>query len=444
MLEVFLERVISFGLYWGIWLLVPLLIDITTAIIYFSSFIVEKRDETPFELKYYPPVTVIVPVYNSSDTLFKCLESIFEQSYPTKLIQVICVNNGSQDKSFEVFQRFHYQHPEMQALWNSLERSGKSIALNAGLYSGQGSYLINVDADTWLDRDAIIQVVKAFEKDSTLVAATGSIRVDKVLGEGSGFIDVINYCEVIEYLIAFEIGRRYQNIKNTVFSLSGAFSAFRRDIIMQSYLYQERTVSEDTDLTFAIRKTIKDKEGRIGCISEAIAYVEPIESMARLYSQRVRWQRGEMEVTAMYYEKVPNVIGALGDFSGRILISDHTLAFLRLAWSFLLPFLYFLGYPLPTVIVAMVGLLVCYVILDSTYFLVAYNSSPVGYQKELKKIWWVIFFLPLYRYLSYWYRVSGIIMGLTESKSWKVENPVSQLVDIVKGYIYSVRRWLGI
>ncbi|MDH7478697.1 MAG: hypothetical protein QHH02_01660, partial [Syntrophomonadaceae bacterium] len=253
------------------------------------------------------------------------------------------------------------------------------------------------------------------------------------LGRGSDFIDIINYCEVAEYLIAFDVGRRYQNLTNTLFTLSGAFSAFRRRTILQSHLYQERTVSEDTDLTFNIRKAATGGRGRVGYIKNATAYVEPIESLTRLYSQRVRWQRGEIEVMSSYYCKVPSAAKALFEYWGRILISDHTLAFSRLTWTFLLPFLYFLGYPLATVMVGMIGLFFIYFLIDALYFALAYRSVDEGYQKELKKVWWVVFFLPFYRYLSYWFRLAGIIIEMTESRSWRTESPVKQLVDMIRG-----------
>lgn len=441
MIELFLERGLSFGLYWGIWLLVPLLIDVTTAVVYMLNFILDNKKNRNIilpNLTFYPYVTIIIPVHNSSATLYKCLQSIYEQTYPREFMQVMCINNGSQDNSFEVFQHFHHKHPQMLLTWDSMESSGKSIALNAGLYSAHGLYIVNLDSDVRLDSNAIKEVVKVFENDSSLMAATGGIRVDKEAGKNSKFIDIINYCELIEYLNAFEIGRRFQDMKNSIFTLSGAFSIFRRDVIQQSFMYQERTVSEDTDITFNIRKTIKDSNGRIGFASKAVAYVEPIESLSHLYSQRVRWQRGELEVASIYYD-LPHIRSAVSDFTGRILISDHTLAFLRLAWTFLLPFLYFLGYSLSTVVTAMIGMIVCYELLESVYFLVAYNSVSSSYRKELKKIWWIVFFLPFYRYLIFWFRISGIIMGLIENKSWKVENPVLQVRDILKDYLKKLK-----
>lgn len=430
MLEVYIERLIGFLTFWGIWLLAPLLIDISTAVLHFVWILIyREKDKTINEglnvINYYPPVTIIIPVYNSASTLRKCLDSILNQSYPHEFMHIVCVNNGSQDNSFEVFQMFQIEHPEVSLMWTSLERPCKSIALNAGIYAGRGSYLINVDADTWLDRDAILHMVSAFENDPTLVAATGSIRIDKEI-KGTTILDVINYCEMIEYLIAFDIGRRYQNITDTLFTLSGAFSAFRRDVLFQSYLYQERTVSEDTDLTFHIRHAVKKRQGRVGFVSKSIAYVEPIESLDRLYSQRARWQRGEVETIAMYYGNPPGIFGALTDFAGRILISDHTLAFSRLSWTFLIPFLYLLGYSLQMVMTATLGLFVCYMFLDGIHFLIAYLGVTSDYKSKLKKIWWVIFFLPVFRYLSYWFRLGGIILSVTEAKNWRVENPVKQ------------------
>lgn len=445
MLEIFFERTLNFLLFWGIWLLAPLLVDVSTAVVYFLSlFVYSKKNKVNADLDFYPFVTIVIPVYNSAQTLYKCLKSIAEQSYPVQLIQVVCVNNGSRDNSFEVFQEFQQRRQDMALMWVSMDRPGKSMALNSGLYSGQGVYLINLDSDTWLDKNAILNVVRAFERDSSLVAATASIRVDKVLGKGFGFVDIINYCEVIEYLIAFDVGRRYQTMTNTLFTLSGAFSAFRREVILESFLYQERTVSEDTDLTFHIRNMVKNKRGRIACLSNAIAYVEPIESAARLYSQRVRWQRGEIEVVATHSKKIPGAWKALFNFTSRVLISDHTLAFSRLSWTFLIPFLYFLGYSISLVLVSFLGLFVCYLLLDGSYFLVAYKSVDKDFRKELKKIWWIVFFLPVYRYFSYWFRLSGIILGVTEKKSWKVENPVIQLSDVVKEYKKGIAKTMSL
>lgn len=435
MLDIFWERSLAFLLFWGIWMLAPLAIDVIMAMVFMVIvylFPEKKERKSILDLEYLPYVSVVVPVHNSAATLFKCLHSIVKQHYPLEKIQIVCVNNGSTDDSFRVYGEFHNAYPFTNMNWISMESSGKSIALNAGIYVIQGDYIINVDSDAWLDEYAVLHMVETFENDPDLVAATGGIHIDKELGQKTRFIDIIHYCEEIEYLVAFNVGRRYQSLTNNLFTLAGAFSAFRRDVILKSFMYSERTVSEDTDLTFHLRQYQLKGKARMACISSAIAYVEPISSWSKLYSQRVRWQRGQLEVSALYTDDKGKFGGGLGSFAGRMLVVDHTMAFSRMTWTFLIPFLYFLGYPMRLVLAAFAGLYVCYLILDFLYFLVALREAPPDYRERVKKIWWVIFFLPVYRFFTYWFRLSGILLSLTEAGNWKTENPVQQLKEALK------------
>jgi len=435
MFDIFWERSLAFLLFWGIWMLAPLAIDTVMALVYMVMvylFPERKERESIPDLAYLPYVSVVVPVHNSAGTLFKCLRSIIEQQYPLEKIQIICVNNGSTDSSFQIYSQFQNQYPLTNMNWVSMESAGKSIALNAGIYVIKGDYIINVDSDARLDEHAILHMVESFEHDPTLVAATGAIHIDKELGQQTRFIDIIHYCEEIEYLVAFNVGRRYQSLTNNLFTLAGAFSAFRRDVILKSFMYSERTVSEDTDLTFHLRQYQLKGKARMACISSAIAYVEPISSWSKLYSQRVRWQRGQIEVSALYADEKGGFGRGMSQFAGRMLIVDHTLAFSRMTWTFLVPFLYFLGYPLRLVLAAFAGLYVCYLILDFLYFLVALREALPDYRKRVKKIWWVVFFLPVFRFFTYWFRLSGILLSMTEPAVWRTENPVRQLQDALK------------
>lgn len=430
MLELFAERSLAFLLFWGIWMLAPLAIDVTMALVFLTIviFFPEKKERELFEnLTYLPYVSIIIPVHNSSDTLYKCLHSTVNQSYPSDKMQVICVNNGSSDDSFDVFTEFQNEFHELNLSWINMDRAGKSIALNAGIYMIKGDYVINVDSDAWLDENAVMRMVEAFENDHSLAAATGAIHIGKELITKTNFMDIIHYCEEIEYLVAFNVGRRYQSVTNNLFTLAGAFSAFRRDVILNSLMYSERTVSEDTDLTFQIRQRTRINQSRIACVSSAIAYVEPVCSMNKLYSQRVRWQRGQIEVTAMHPGVLDRWSSALGSFNGRMMMVDHTLAFSRLTWTFLIPFLYFLGYPMKLVLAAFAGLYFCYLILDFLYYAVAVKEASGAYRERIKKTWWVIFFLPIFRFFTYWFRFSGILLTMTEPAAWRVENPVDQL-----------------
>jgi len=208
MLEIFAERSLAFLLFWGIWMLAPLAIDVTMAIAFIGIVFLypEAKEREKFDsLNFLPYVSIVVPVHNSSDSLYQCLRSIVEQKYPTERMQVICVNNGSADNSFEIFSKFQNDFPELNLNWIDMDRAGKSIALNAGIYMIKGDYVINVDSDAWMDENAVYRMVQAFEHDPSLAAATGAIHIDKELGNRTRLMDIIHYCEEIEYLVAFQL-----------------------------------------------------------------------------------------------------------------------------------------------------------------------------------------------------------------------------------------------
>lgn len=133
MTDLFLERSLAFLLFWGIWILAPLVIDFTTAMVYILmvTFYPENKPEK-LQTDYLPMVSVVIPVHDSSATLYQCLQSITRQEYPAEKLQIICVNNGSSDNSFAVFSQFQNDYHDILMNWITMDEPGKSFALNAG------------------------------------------------------------------------------------------------------------------------------------------------------------------------------------------------------------------------------------------------------------------------------------------------------------------------
>ena len=107
-----------------------------------------------------------------------------------------------------------------------------------------------------------------------------------------------------EYCQAFLSGRNFQSELNSIFTLSGAFSAFRKSAIMKTQLYNTDTLCEDTHVTFQVRFQMKK---RVALCPNAIFFVDPIESLNKLYVQRQRWQSGELEVLHMFRKDKMNI-----------------------------------------------------------------------------------------------------------------------------------------
>ena len=421
------ERFLQLAIYWGVWLLLPVLIDGIDALVLLIQvglIQIRNRHRSLPPISDWPGVSIIVPVYNGEETLGNCLESLSWQNYPLSQIEIIVVDNGSTDRTFEIFQKQHDRTFKSRMHWISIPGRGKSYALNAGLYTASHPYLCNIDADTVVHPDALRQMVQHFEANPKLGAATGTIEVLPIspIDEKDRVAFLIAECEFQEYLSAFWLGRQGQTLSQGLYTLAGAFSFFRREVLLRTMLYDKQTVSEDTKVTFDIRQQFGGE--RLACIPEAIVYVTPTPSLDALYSQRVRWQRGQLEVAAVHQDLVDSSIFRLRGLAlGRALLIDHTIIFPRLVWTFLFPALVYFGYPLSLIVSATAVVYLLYCIIAAISSLSVYVVATPDIRSRLRRNWWVIAAMPAYRFLIFVFRLAGSLIALTEAAEWRVYPP---------------------
>ena len=410
--------------FWGIWLLVPALVDGITTLVSLAAAVIRRLARPPVALVRHPLVTIIVPVHNSAATLPACIHSLAGQCYPRSAMQVLMIDNGSRDDSHQVFQQAELEVP-LAMSWYRVLGTGKSRALNVGIHLARGEYIFNVDSDAVLAPDAVRRVVEAMEAAPDLAAVTGAIQVLPPAASDSLATQILGRCEFFEYLSAFHVGREQQTMFRNIFTLSGAFSVFRRDVLLRTTLYNQETVTEDTDITFQIYDRFRNL--RIGCVSAAVAYVHPIESLGRLYAQRVRWQRGQAEVSGRYERLMRrSVWRPVGFAPARTLMVDHTLAFPRLVWTLLLPVLLTFGYPAQLMISALVITYCFYLLLDAGWVAAAWLGVGAETRRRIGRELLLLPLLPLYRALVFWFRLAGFLYAAAEPGAWRVEDPVTQ------------------
>lgn len=116
-----------------------------------------------------PEVSVVIPYFNRQDTLLRALESVVKQSYQN--LEIITVDDGSSDGSFELAERFRTDHPELSITNLRQPNGGPSSARNTGVRAARGSYVAFLDSDdSWLPEKLALQMerVKA-EPDLTMI-----------------------------------------------------------------------------------------------------------------------------------------------------------------------------------------------------------------------------------------------------------------------------------
>ena len=408
--------------------MIPIVVDgITTLYTLLGVTLVHinrLRNRIP-ALQSYPLVSIIIPVYNSEETLEACLRSIADQDYPNERMEIHLINNGSSDQSHQVFARIR-EKLDLHMGWFSTFDKGKSEALNAGIYMANGAYIFNIDSDVVLAPDAVRKVVEVMEYNLDLGAVTGAIQVLPPEVKAPPLSSLLAKCEFFEYLTAFHVGREHQTLMQSIYTLSGAFSVFRTELLHRTDLYRNVTVTEDTDLTFELHDLYR--EWRIACVSSAIAYVHPIESLSSLYAQRVRWQRGQVEVSARYDQLMNQPMWLLRGFSpARTLLVDHTLAFPRIVWTFLLPILALFGYPLSLIVMAFLVLYGFYLLADMAWVCVAWLGVDKPARQRLLNFLWLLPAMPFYRMVVFWFRISGFLHAIAEPGTWRVQDPLVQI-----------------
>lgn len=92
-------------------------------------------------------ISIIVPVYNVEKYLPKCLDSLINQTY--KNLEIICVNDGSEDSSADILNRYAEQDNRFVII--NKENEGVSLARNKALEAVSGEYIMFVDSDDWID-----------------------------------------------------------------------------------------------------------------------------------------------------------------------------------------------------------------------------------------------------------------------------------------------------
>ncbi len=109
-------------------------------------------------------ISVIVPVYNVSEYLKECIESILQQTY--KDLEIILVNDGSADNSLQICT--DYAEKDARIVVLDKPNEGQSSARNLGLDYATGDYIAFIDSDDTVSLDIFEENIKILEKDKSI------------------------------------------------------------------------------------------------------------------------------------------------------------------------------------------------------------------------------------------------------------------------------------
>jgi cellulose synthase/poly-beta-1,6-N-acetylglucosamine synthase-like glycosyltransferase len=289
-----------------------------------------------------PTISILAPAYNEEATIAASVQSLLTLDYPN--LEVVVITDGCKDDTIGVLERefalvevYRAYAPRVPtkgvvALYRSLRHAnlvvvnklngGKADALNVGLNLASGELVCAIDADTLIERGALVRLMRPMLIDPDVVATGGTIRpVNAVTTRHGSVVDVnvprtwLAGIQVVEYLRAFLLGRLGLNRLGGNLIISGAFGLFRREPMIAAGGWLHDTVGEDMELVVRLRRLGYERGTAhdVVFVPDPTAWTEVPESVGVLGRQRDRWHRGLTDTLWRHRHLIGNPrYGAMG------------------------------------------------------------------------------------------------------------------------------------
>jgi len=263
---------------------------------------------------YTPGVTVIIPCFNEENWIKRTIHSCINQDYPVDKLEVIVVDDHSNDNSVERIKeaiaeikaadtkngsyhtdnRIHYVVQPVN--------KGKREAMAVGAAEAQHELLVFVDSDSFLDPFAVRNIVQPF-KDKDMGGVSGRTDV------ANTYTNALTRMQSVRYYIAFRVMKAAESYFDAVTCLSGPLSCYRKDLVLQyadawlnqKFLGQKATFGDDRSMTNFILR-----HNRTAYQDSAICSTIVPNSYTVFLKQQMRWKRSwlrESLIAARYIWK---------------------------------------------------------------------------------------------------------------------------------------------
>ena len=271
------------------------------------------------------PISILVPAHNEEKNIADTVRSLQLVNYGE--FEIIVINDDSTDRTLRsLIEAFDLRRIDkvykksiptraIRGIYGSLtqqnllvidkERGGKSDALNAGINLARYPLFCSVDADSIIEDNALLRVVKPFmEHPNEMVAVGGIVRIANGCEVHEGRVSKINLppgvlpiFQVIEYLRAFLTGRIGWSVMRSLLIISGAFGLYKKSEVIEVGGYDADSDTEDLELVVRLHENCRRKKMkyRIVFVPDPVCWTEVPATFQILRRQRNRWHRGLLQ-----------------------------------------------------------------------------------------------------------------------------------------------------
>lgn len=363
-----------------------LFLDYIVLVLYYLRRFSSKKRYKEAQYKFWteqPLISILVPGKNEGKNLYKLVKSLEDQTYQN--FEIIIVDDGSDDDT-PVIGNSLLKAGLIDIFLRNEVRGGKASAANLALRYAQGKYVVHLDADSSLDRNAIERIITRFFMDPEIGCVGGNLKVRNAKES------MVATLQSIEYLSSISVGRIVTSYLGIYRIISGAFGAFRTDVLTRIGGW-DIGPGLDGDVTQKFQKMgYKVKfEDRAICLTSV-----PVKIKA-LTKQRLRWNKSTVRFKLRKHIDVfkPNSNFKLLTFFSSLenVLFNVIFSFLWIFYLLDILFSYTLEFPM-----IIVSKIVIYTVLSYIQFF-----ATLAFSERWKSEFWLGLYIPLETIYSGYY-----------------------------------------
>lgn len=225
---------------------------ISIFIVFFGEFIYPRiivfLPKKPIKkISALPNVTILIPAYNEELAIADKIKNTFSLDYPKEKIEIIVIDNGSSDRTYEIASRFPVKLLKSER--------GKINALNKGIESAKTDFIVMTDADVEVSANSVKSAISYFGED---VGAVNGYVVASA-GEGNSLMREKQVYKKKDWELRYR-----ESLVDSACNLDGKFLIFKKSIFSK---FSKDEMVDDYPMTFSIRekgyRLIVDKSAKI-------------------------------------------------------------------------------------------------------------------------------------------------------------------------------------
>ena len=392
---------------WGSALLITGLTLLGFKILFFLYILfhyVKYKPMPSVKKELLPTLTIIVPAYNEGKLVWKTLKSLAQSDYPADKMQIISIDDGSKDETWEWMKRAKFELGNRVEILQQPENMGKRQALHRAFKLGIGEVFVTVDSDSIVNPDTLKNLVAPFVHSKKCGAVAGNVRV---LNNKKAIIPkMLN----VSFAYSFEFIRSAQSNLGSVLCTPGALAAYKREAVLgclddwinQTFLGKPTDIGEDRAMTNMILKQGYDVKFQ----SNAHVLTNIPEKYKNLQKMFTRWERSNVRENIMMSKFAFTNFREGAKFGPRFLLINQWLKIITAIPATLVMLLFIGLHPILFVSTSLVSILI-------------FSSIPALFyakKHEISECFWAYTYSIFYAFGLFW--ITPYAIATANKRGW--------------------------